>query len=87
MKTVAFILLGLLAAWWLVLTVYLTLNHRNRVREARTPLTAEEREECRQLDARLPRIQTRPIDFVILVPAAIVMLPLFPLWAFGHRPI
>lgn len=77
MKTAAFILLGLLVAWWGLLTVFLTLNHRGRVREARIPMTEQEREECRQLEARLPRIQSRPIDFLVIIPTAIVMLPLF----------
>jgi hypothetical protein len=77
MKTAALILLGLLATWWLLLTVFLTFNYRKRVREARTPLTTEEREACRQLDARLPRFQMSPLHFVIISPVLIVMLPLY----------
>ena len=77
MKTAAFILLGLLAAWWVVLTVFLALNYRKRAREGRTPPTAEEREECRRLEARLPRVQMRTIHFVIISPVMLVMLPLY----------
>jgi hypothetical protein len=77
MKTAALILLGLLAAWWSLLTVFLVLNYRKRVREARTPLTAEEAEECRQLEERLPRSQMRPVHFVIISPVVLVMLPLY----------
>jgi hypothetical protein len=77
MKTVAIILLGLLVAWWLVLTIFLTLNHRKRGREARIPLTKEEREECRQLEASLPRYHMRPIHWVFISPLVLVMLPLY----------
>ena len=77
MKTAAFILVGLLIAWWLLLTVFLTLNYRKRVREARTPLTAEEIEECRQLEASLPRHEMRPIHWVFISPVVLVMLPIY----------
>lgn len=77
MKTAALILLSLLAAWWLMLTVFLALNYRKRVREAKIPLTAEEAEECRQLEARLPCCQMRPAHFVIISPVVLVMLPLY----------
>jgi hypothetical protein len=77
MRTTAYILIGLVALWWLLLSVFLIVNYRKRVREARTPLTAEEREECRQLDARLPRVQMRAIHFVIISPVVLVMLPLY----------
>jgi hypothetical protein len=76
MKTTAFILLGLLAAWWLLVAVFLTFFHQKRVRETRIPLTAEEREDCRELDARL-RFQMRPIHWVIISPIVLVMLPLY----------
>jgi hypothetical protein len=77
MKTAAFIVVGALAAWWLLLTVFLAFSYRKRVREARTPLTAEEIEECRQLDSRLPRLQMRPIHFVLISPVVLLMLPLY----------
>jgi len=77
MTTIPFILLGLLVAWWVLLTVFLTLNHRKRVREAMTPLTEEEREECRQLEAQIPRYHMRPVHWVFIGPLLLVMLPLY----------
>ena len=77
MKTAAFILLSVLAAWWLLLTVFVTLTHRKRAREAKTPLTAQEKKDCRQLKARLPRYHMRPIELVVISPVVLVMLPLY----------
>jgi hypothetical protein len=59
MRTIAFILLGLLVAWWLLLSAFLTLNYWKRARgaKAKTPLTAADKEEYRQLDAGLTRVK------------------------------
>ena len=83
----AFILLGLLAAWWLLLTVCLTRHHRKQVRRARRRLSPEVMEECRQMEAALPRIQTRPIDFVIIIPIAFLLLPLYLYGRFVTDPM
>jgi hypothetical protein len=42
-----------------------------------TPLTEEEKEECRQLEARMPRYCIRPVHWVIISPVVLVMLPLY----------
>lgn len=77
MKSIIFILLALLGAWWTLLIGFLVWNHRKRVQEARTPLTAEEREECRKLEESIPREQVTAIDFIIMSPLMLVFLPLY----------
>jgi hypothetical protein len=81
MKLAALILLSLLATWWVLLTVFLIWNYRKRAREAETPLTPEQKEECRRLlQERMPHPQMRLIDFVgfvIISPVLLVMLPLY----------
>jgi hypothetical protein len=81
MNTLALILLGLLAAWWGVLTLWAISCHRDRVRAAAKPMTPEELEGCRELEAGLPRYHMRPKDYVvtapIMIPFVFFLLPLY----------
>ena len=83
MKIVALILLGLLAAWWGILTLWTISCHRDRVRLAAKPMTPEELEDCRNLEASLPRHHMRPKDWVVTAPFYIpfifLLLPIY-LW-------
>jgi len=83
MKTIALILVGLLAAWWAILTLWVISCHRERVRAAAKPMTPEELEECRELEASIPHHHMRPKDYVITapfwIPFVLFFLP-FCLW-------
>jgi hypothetical protein len=81
MKLIALILLGLLAAWWGVLTLWAISCHRDRVRAAATPMTPEELEECRKLEASIPRYHMRAKDWVVatpfMIPFVLFLLPIY----------
>jgi hypothetical protein len=84
MKPLVLILLGLLAAWWGVLTLWVISCHRDRVRAAAKPMTPEELEECRRLEANMPRRHMRPKDYAVISPFLIpVMLVMMPLYLYG----
>jgi hypothetical protein len=91
MKIFALILLGLLAAWWVLLTLWAISCHRDRVRAAATPLTPEELEECRQLEASLPRYDTMRLrDWAIatpfMIPFVFLLLPIYLFHWFVRDP-
>jgi hypothetical protein len=81
MKTIALILLCLLAAWWVFLTLLTISCHRDRVRDAATPMTPEELEHCRQMKASIPRYNMRPKDWVVvtpfMIPFVLFLLPIY----------
>jgi len=80
MKTIALILLCLLAVWWGLLTVITILSHRDRVRAAAKTMTPKELEDCKKLEASISRIyQNRPIpiDYVLMSPLVFVLLPFY----------
>jgi ABC-type nickel/cobalt efflux system permease component RcnA len=82
MKTIALILLGLLAAWWCVLTLWAISCHRDRVRLAAN-WTPENETEYRESQASTVRYHMRPKDYVVtapfMIPFIFVLLPLY-LW-------
>jgi hypothetical protein len=77
MNTVPLILLSLLGGWWVLLTLLLIWNYRARVRAPKTPLTPAEREEIREWEAGMPRHSVRPIDYLIIIPVILIMLPVY----------
>lgn len=82
MKTIALILLGLLAVWWAVLTIWAISCHRDRVRLAAN-WKPENEEEFRKLEASMPRYDMRPKDYIIaapfMIPFIFALLPIY-LW-------
>jgi hypothetical protein len=78
MKTIALILLCLLVVWWGLLTLITISSHRDRIRAAAKPMTPEELEDSKKLEARISRIyQVRPIDYVLMSPLVFVLLPFY----------
>ena len=90
MKSAAIILLSLLAAWWCILTIWVISCHRERVRAAAKPMTPEELEECRQLEASFPRHQMRSKDWLLSspfwIPLMLTMLPIYLYFWFIRDP-
>jgi len=77
--SISLILLCLLGAWWLLLTVFVVRCYLERVRDAKTPLTPEEIEDCRKLEAET-RMEMGWRDGVTLAPFIFVFwLFLLPL--------
>ncbi|HEV2294713.1 MAG TPA: hypothetical protein VGR35_12740 [Tepidisphaeraceae bacterium] len=81
LEILAFILLCLLAVWWVILTLWVISCHRERGQDAARPLTPEEQEELRELEAGIPRRRMRAKDYLFvatfLLPVVLVMLPLY----------
>jgi hypothetical protein len=80
------IILTIVGAWWLLLTLFVIWSYIQRVRDAKAagPLTPEQLEECRQLEARLPRIHWRRRDYFTAGPfVAAFMLFLLPVYLYG----
>ena len=81
MKTLALICLGLLGVWWALLAVWAISCHRDRARSAAKPMTPEELEECRKLEASIPRYHLRFRDYLItgpfMIPFIFICLPLY----------
>ena len=77
MTTAAFISFGLLGAWWFLLSAYLAWNYWSRLREKKTPLTAKDREDIRELEASLPRKLMRWWDYLFISPFILLMLPVY----------
>lgn len=84
MKIVALILLGLLAVWWGILSVWVISCHRDRVRAAAKPMTPEELEDCRKLEESLPQYRMRLRDYLVtspfMIPFIFFLLPIY-LWS------
>ena len=76
MKLIALILLGLLVAWWGVLTLWVMSCHRDRVRAAAT-ITPEEFKEGRKLTEDLHCYHMRRKDYVITAPFMIPFILCF----------
>jgi hypothetical protein len=62
-KAIALILVSLLTGWWCILTAWVVSCHRERVRAAAKPMTPEELDECRRLEASFPRYHMRLRDW------------------------
>jgi hypothetical protein len=79
------ILLGALGVWWLLLTWFVVRSYRQRMEEAKIPLTPEQVEECKRLKADLPRKPPlRRRDYVIVGPLlGLVAFITLPFWLYG----
>ena len=91
MKTIALILLSLLAVWLCLLTVWVISCHRQRVRLAAKTMTPQELEECRQLEASFPRYHMRLKDWAVTSPFWLPLhagdAPGLPLFLARQRPV
>ncbi len=84
LELLAFILLCSLGVWWIILTLWAISCDRERVRDAARPLTPQEREELRQLEAVVPRRPMRTKDYLLIAPFLLpVMLVMLPLYLYG----
>jgi hypothetical protein len=77
MKVAAIILLAVLVVWWMALTVFIVRNHRKRARKAKSkPMTEAQKEDYRR-HLEETRHPVRPVEFLVAVPFAVVMLPFY----------
>ena len=77
MATIAFILLGLLGAWWFLLSVFLAWNYRSRLRAKKTPLTTKDKNDLKKLEDSIPRFHFQRRDYLLISPFILLMLPVY----------
>jgi hypothetical protein len=77
MTTIFLIVFSMLGVWWCLLSLFLAWNYYGQLREKKTLLTLEQKEELKEFNASLPRYHLRRRDYLLFSPFFLIWLPFY----------